>query len=160
MSAQPLYEISNPTGMWRCTRSTFRQFVVGETYPCLPDKSGTGYRIYPELEICAWSPYWVPKKGRFCYESKQLDFVFVGPIPATEKAEMISKRDTTLPKNNAHISFPLTFEEEARQAPSPRKKSKISGFIQKIGDLAHNHARDLTFFGLGVIATLLAIFSL
>ena len=149
MSAKKPSRMFNPTGTWRCTRSTFRQFVVGETYPCLPDKVGTGYRIYPELEIGAWSPYWVPQKGRFCYESKDLDFEFVGPIPAKEKAEMISKRDTTLPKSYAHVRFPIKFaEDDAPSAPPARKKLKIAAFIRSI-------MRDVIFFLLGIIACLI-----
>ena len=121
MTAQPIYEISNPSGFWRCTHSTFNDFVVGQEYPCLPDKNG-GHRIHPKLHQNSWSPYWVVQKASFCYSADQLTFVFVRPFQRDEEASLVEKRDNTPAPKYPEISSPLEFQEDTPVQESPSSK--------------------------------------
>lgn len=83
-----------PVGLWRCTVSTFPEFVVGESYFCLPD-GGRSPRIYPDglnRRTGCWAPYWSAGAKRFCYPRSELDFVFVRPLDATEIAALHDPR--------------------------------------------------------------------
>ena len=64
-----------PKGMWKCTQSQFKEFMVGEIYECKEDKTG-GYRIYPNKKS-DWAPFWSESNQRFCYPRYELDFKFL-----------------------------------------------------------------------------------
>jgi hypothetical protein len=67
----------HPGGFWRCTHSTFDDFVVGMAYHCREQSGTSCMRIYPHSGSF-WAPYWQPHDGRFCYPAKDLEFVYLG----------------------------------------------------------------------------------
>lgn len=156
MSQQPLYEIGNPAGIWRCTRSTFADFVVGQEYPCLRSQSG-GHRIYPRLHQRAWSPYWVADKARFCYAAAKLDFVFVRPLSASEQDRLAQARDRTPPPDLSHISFPLVFADDAPATAAPKTAPRKGADLIRLGQA---HARDVAIFLIGAASAGLASFAI
>jgi len=151
MQTRPLFEINNPAGIWRCTHSTFDDFVVGCEYPCLTEDNGS-HRIYPRLHQQAWSPYWEAHRARFCYRTDELDFVFVRPFAPSEEGKLIYQRDSTPAPTYPHISFPLAFVEDEPAAP-PRRPSKLAALLRK-------HARDGAIFAAGVAVATIACLSL
>lgn len=146
MSAQPLYEISNPAGFWRCTHSTFPDFVVGKTYPCLHGSNG-GYRIYPKLHQQAWSPYWEIHNARFCYSADQLDFVFVRRFQGDEESRLQQARRAPAP-TYPEISQPLEFIDET-PAPTPKPARKFP--------LTRNHLKNASIFLAGALTASLVL---
>lgn len=151
MQTRPLFEINNPAGIWRCTRSTFDDFVVGCEYPCLTEDNGS-HRIYPRLHQQAWSPYWEAHRARFCYRTDELDFVFVRPFAPSEEGKLIYQRDSTPAPTYPHISFPLSFVED-KPAPAPKRRLTLPRPTR-------NQIRDASIFLAGAAVTALACLSL
>lgn len=153
MQTRPLFEVKNPAGIWRCTHSTFDDFVVGQEYPCLPENNG-GYRIYPQLYRNAWSPYWEAHRARFCYRKDELDFVFVRSLPTSEIRALIRHRDETPGPTYPHISFPLEFvEDEPKALPRRRRASTLARLMR-------SHARDTALVLAGAAAATIVCLSI
>lgn len=81
-----------PLGLWRCTKSIFKDFIPNSTYECKLDSAG-GPRIYPN-KSSAWAPYWC-KTGSFCYPESQLSFEYLGgdsgPAPLSITMDYLPK---------------------------------------------------------------------
>ena len=77
----------HPIGFWRCTHSTFDDFLPGHAYRCRRSENTGCIRIAP-YEGSFWSPYWQPHDQRFCYADKDLQFTYLGTkLPDGEKID-------------------------------------------------------------------------
>ncbi len=119
----------HPAGIWRCTHSTFSEFVVGQEYPCLPLLGS--HRIYPVLRDRGWSPYWEPFAGRFCYPAADLDFVFVRALPKEDMDALIRERDGMPEDAAVNRHYPGEFTKDERRPLRHRfaaLRKQLAGF--------------------------------
>jgi len=92
----------HPGGFWRCTHSTFDEFVVGMAYHCHEQTGTSCMRIYPYTGS-VWAPYWQPHDGRFCYPPKDLEFVYLGrKLPDGETVDARTKDERIAARMAAH----------------------------------------------------------